>query len=89
MKGLKIRIMPCYDAKNKKIYNVHYKYKTKECLELNVKLHHSQQGREKIQELKERNYRALFRKREHKFWNRREETWVNLYRVPKKDTPQI
>ena len=34
-------------------------YNTKECLELHDKLPHSQQEREKIKELKERNYREI------------------------------
>ena len=45
--------------------------------------------KKKVQELKERNYRAIFRKRkrEQKCWNNRgEDTCVNLYRVINKDT---
>ena len=38
-------------------FNDQYTNKTPECLELHERLHH-QQGREKIQELKEKNYRA-------------------------------
>ena len=41
-------------CKSTKCHNEHYKYKTKECLELYDKLHHSQQGREKIKELKKK-----------------------------------
>ena len=39
---------------------------------INIKIHdkldHSQQRREKIQELKEKSYKAVFRKREHRCW---------------------
>ena len=38
-------------------------YKTNDFLELYDKLNHSQQGREKVKELKERNYRTVFRNR--------------------------
>ena len=70
-----------------KCYNERYKYKTTECLEQHDRLHHSQHRKEKVQELKERNYRAIFRKREHGCWsNRDEDTYVNLYRVINKDT---
>ena len=57
-------------CKSAKCYNEHFKYKTKECLELHDKLHHSQQGREK-KELKERKYITVFLVREHRCWNRR------------------
>ena len=40
-----------------KCHNDHYAYK----LELHDKLHHSQQGRKQV-ELKERDYRAIFKK---------------------------
>ena len=56
-------------TKKPKYHNDHYVYKTKECLELLEKLHHTQ-GREKLEELKERNYRAIFKKREHRCWNK-------------------
>ena len=46
-------------------------YKTTECLEQHDRLHHSQHGKVKVQELKDRNYRAIFRKREHRCWNNR------------------
>ena len=55
-------LLRCIDAK---CHNERYTCKIKECLELRDKLHHSQQGREKVQELKEKNYRAVFKKREH------------------------
>ena len=63
-------------------------YKTKECQELHDKIHHLQQEREKIQELKERNYTVIFRKREHRCWNRGEDNCVNLFRVRNEDTPE-
>ena len=48
-----------------------------------------QQRREKIQELKEKNYRALFRKRKYRCWNRKgEDTCVKLYRVTNEDTSE-
>ena len=50
------------NQENAKIQDV---YKTPECLELHERLQH-QQGREKIQELEEKNYRTVFRQREHR-----------------------
>ena len=71
-----------------KCYNERFIYKTTECLEQHYSLHHSQHGKEKAQELKERKYRAIFRKRDHRFWNNRgEDTWLNLYRVINEDIP--
>ena len=59
-----------------KCYNDCYTYKTKECLVLHDKLIHSQQRREKLEELKER--RAIFDKREYRSWNRQEKipVWI-------------
>ena len=75
-------------CKSVKCHNERYTYKTNKCLKLYDKFHHSQQRREKVQELKERNYRAVFKKREHRCWNRREEnTCVNLFRVRNEDKP--
>ena len=63
-------------------------YNTKECLELHDKLHHSQQGREKVKKLKERNCRAIFKKREHRRWDSQEkDICVYLFRVRNKNTP--
>ena len=46
-------------------------------------------GKKKIQELKERSYRAVFRKRERRCWSRRgEDICVNLFRVRNEDTPE-
>ena len=45
---------------------IHYTYKTKECFELHDKLQHSEQGGEKLQKLKEKNYRVVLRKKELK-----------------------
>ena len=56
------------------------------CLEQHDRLHYAQLRKEKVQELKEKNYRAIFRKREHICWNNREDTCVNLYRVINEDT---
>ena len=68
--------------KSAKCYNEHYIYKTK-----HDRLHHLQQGKEKLQELKERNYKVIIRKRKHICWyNRGEDTCVNLYRVINEDT---
>ena len=64
-----------------KCYNEHFIYKTTECLEQHDSLHHSKYRKEKVGELKERNYRAVFRKREHRCWNNREDTCMNVYRV--------
>ena len=51
------------------------------------KLHHSQYRKERVQEQKERNYRAIFRNREHRCWNNRgEDTCVNLHWVINEDT---
>ena len=61
--------------KSKKSHNECFTNKTKECLELYDKLNHSQHGREKVQEMKEQNYRDVFRKIEH---SRGEDTGVNL-----------
>ena len=42
----------------------------------------------KVEELKERNYRTIFMKREHRCWNRRrEDICVDLSRVRNEDTP--
>ena len=50
------------------------------------RLHHSQHGKEIVQELKERNYRAIFRKRDHRCWkNRGEDICLNLYKVINED----
>ena len=62
--------------------------KKRECLELHGIHHHPQQGREKVELLKKINYRAIFRKREHIFWNRQKSTCVNLFRVRNEDTPR-
>ena len=44
---------------------------------------------EKIEELKERNYRAVYKKREHRCWERwGEDICVDLYRVRNEDTPR-
>ena len=43
-------------CKSTKCHNKCYTYKAKECFELHDKLRHSQQEREKVQELKERIY---------------------------------
>ena len=49
--------------------------------------HHSQHGKEKVEKQKERKYRVIFRKREYRCWNNKEEdTYVNVYRVVNKDT---
>ena len=71
-----------------KCHNDRYFYRTSECLELHERLQH-QQGKEKIQEMKEKNYRAKFKQREHRCWgNPREDTCVNLYRVTNEDAPE-
>ena len=72
-KGVKNKNCVPLRCKSAKCHKERYKYKTKECIELHNKLHHSQQGRKKLQELKERNYRVVFRKRKHRCWNRRGE----------------
>ena len=36
------------------------------CLEIHEKLYHSHQERQKVEELKEKNYRAIFKKRAQK-----------------------
>ena len=46
-------------CKSAKCYNEHFKYKTTECLEQHDRLHPSQHGKEKVQELKETNYRDI------------------------------
>ena len=46
-----------------KCYNEHYKYGTTECLEQYDSLHHSQCGKEKVEQQKERNYRVIFKKK--------------------------
>ena len=61
--------------KSVECHNECYKYKTKKCLELHDKLHHSQQGKEKVQELKETNYTVVFRKREQ---TRRRYLWESV-----------
>ena len=65
--------LPSIKVIYEKYYNARYAYKTKECLEPHDKLHHSQQGREQVEELKGRNCRAIFKERVHKSWNRLEE----------------
>ena len=46
-------------------------------------------GNKKVQEPKERYYRAVFRKRQHRCWNRcREDTCANLFKVMNEDTPK-
>ena len=79
--------MKWYPNQNyKKITPTKYKYKTTECLEQHGKLQNSQHGKDKVHELKERNYGAVFRKREHKCWNNRgKDTCVDLYRVINED----
>ena len=68
-------------------HKMRYKYKTTEWLEQHDRLHYSQHGKEKLQELKERNYRAIFRKREHRCWNNKgEDTCVNLYKAINENT---
>ena len=80
-KGIQTKKKDPIRCKSTKCYNECYKYKITECLEQHDRLQH---GKEKLQELKERNYRAIFRKREHRCWkNRGENTCVNLYRVIK------
>ena len=72
-------------CKSVKCHNDPYTYK--ECLKLHDKLHHSQQGKEKVQKPKERNYRVIFRKIEHRCWNRRGEyNCVNSFTVTNEDT---
>ena len=41
-------------CKSARCYNERYKYKTTECLEQNDRLNHSQHGKEKVKELKEK-----------------------------------
>merc|ERR1711976_724142 len=67
-----------------------YSYRTSECLELHERLQH-QQGKQRVQvqEMKEKNYRAKFKLREHRCWgNPREDTCVNLYRATNEDAPE-
>ena len=74
-------------CKSAKCYNERYIYKKTEYLEQYDSLHYSQHGKEKVEEQKERNYRAIFMKREHRSWNNRgENTCVNVYRVVNEDT---
>ena len=58
-----------------KCHNELYAFKTIDCIELHDKLHHSQQGKEKVQELKETNYTVVFRKREQ---TRRRYLWESV-----------
>ena len=75
-------------CKSAKCQNKCYICNTKECIELHDKFHHIQQGKEKVQELKEINYRAVFNKREQRCRNRLvEDTCVNLFREKNEDTP--
>ena len=84
--GTQIKKKDPIRCKSAKCHNECYKYQTTKCQEQHDKLHNSQHGKENVQELKERNYRSLFRKREHKCWNNREDTCLNLYRVINEDT---
>ena len=86
--GTQIRKSGLLRCKSAKCHNDFYAYKTRKYLELQDKLNQSQQRREKVEELKEKNYRVIFKKREHRCWNRQgEDTCVNLYRVRNEDTP--
>ena len=71
-------------CKSAQCYNKRFVYKTTECLEQHDSLHHSQHGKEKVKQHKERNYRAIFKKREHRCWNNR--IYLNGYRVVNEDT---
>ena len=74
-------------CKSAKCYNERYIYKKTEYLEQYDSLHYSQHGKEKVEEQKERNYRAIFRKKEHRCWNNRwEDTCENVNRVVNEDT---
>ena len=76
-------------CKSTKCHIEHYKFKTKECLELLDKFFSQNREKNKIHELKERNYRSVFRKREHGCWNRKgEDIYINLYRVTNEHTPE-
>ena len=50
-------------CKSTKYYNMRNTYKTKKCVELHNKLHHSQQGKEKLQELKEKKLQSCIQEK--------------------------
>ena len=59
-KGTQIRKNCPLRCKSTKCHNDHYAYKTKECIELQYMINSTTQNKE---ELKEMNYRAIFKKR--------------------------
>ena len=66
-----------------------YKYKTKECLELHDKLHPHNREEKKIQELKERNDRTVFKEKNTDVETEKEKIpCENMYRVTNEDTPE-
>ena len=66
-KEIQIRKSDPLRGKNAKCHNDCYVYKRKQCLELHDRLRYSQEGKERVEEMKEINYKAIFKKREHIF----------------------
>ena len=85
--GTQIRKSGLLRCKSAKCHNDFYAYKTRKYLELQDKLNQSQQRREKVEELKEKNYRDIFKEIEHIFWHKQgENACVDLFKVKNEDT---
>ena len=63
-KRAQIRESGLLRCKSKKCRNYHVADKTRKCLKLYNKLYHPQKFKRKIEELKERNYKAILKNRE-------------------------
>ena len=74
-KGIQTKKKDPIRCKSTKCYNECYKYKITECLEQHDRLQH---GKEKLQELKERNYKVIIRKRKHICWYNRGDNIYNF-----------